>query len=251
MASMISLFTTLRALIFIPLVVVHTVIIAILVIIISKLFSVNMAMRFIRYFWAKPLLRFLGIEVEVRGLEKFKTHLGSVVVFNHASHMDIPIIFATSPKSIFFGAKIELFRIPFFGGAMKAVGALPIDRRQRSKVMKVYEAAIPRIKKGESFALAPEGTRQTRPVIGSFKRGPFEFAIQAEAVLQPVVISGALRILPNHTILPNTRALKSKVIIEFLNHIVTHKNDDPIHLMEVARSHMAEKLAGLNEELGV
>lgn len=208
-------------------------------------------MRSIRYFWAKPLLWFLGIEVEVRGLERFKTQVGSIVIFNHASHMDIPILFSVSPKSIFFGAKIELFKLPFFGWAMRAVGALPIDRRQRSKVMKVYEAAIPRLKKGTSFALAPEGTRQTQPVIGSFKRGPFEFASQAETVLQPVVISGALRILPNHKILPNTRAIKSKVIVEWLNQIVTHKEDDPAHLMEVARSHMAEKLASLNEELGV
>lgn len=248
---MVSILTHLRAFAFIPLLVIHTLIVAIFVILIASLLSVDWAMSFIKYTWAKPVLWFLGIEVEVRGLERFKTHVGSVLVFHHTSHMDIPIIFATSPKSIFFGSKIELFKIPFFGWAMKAVGALPIDRKQRSKVMKVYEAAVPRLAKGETFALAPEGTRQTKPMIGLFKRGPFEFACQAEAIIQPVVISGALRVLPNHTIFANTRALKSKVIVEFLSQIVTHKEDDPVHLMEVARSHMSEKLVDLNEELGI
>ncbi len=242
---------TLRGIIFIPLVILHTLLTAVMVILISTLFGADAAMTYIRYTWAYPLLWFLGIELEVRGLKRFRTDLGSVLVFNHSSHMDIPIIFASSPKSIFFGAKIELFKIPFFGRAMSSVGALPIDRRQRSKVMKVYEAAIPRLKKGHTFALAPEGTRQATPYVGSFKRGPFEFACQAEAVIQPVVISGALRVLPNHKIIPNSRHLKTKVIIEYLNQVVTHREDDPADLMEVARSHMAEKLAALNEELGI
>lgn len=249
--KMMSWLTTLRAMLFIPWLIFHTLLSAVMVITLCLLTNVDLAMRFIRYFWAYPLLKFLGLEVEVRGLEKFKINAGSILIFNHSSHLDIPIIFAMSPKSIFFGAKIELFKIPFFGAAMRAVGALPIDRRQRSQVLKVYEAAMPRLKKGETFALAPEGTRQSEARIGSFKRGPFDFACQAEALLQPLVISGALRVLPNHTILANTRSWKSKVIVEFLSPIVTHKEDDPSDLIEVARSHMAQKLGELNEELGV
>jgi 1-acyl-sn-glycerol-3-phosphate acyltransferase len=248
---MTSIFTTLRAWIFLPFVVLHTLFWAIATILVSKTIGVEPAMRMIRWGWAKPLLKFLGIQFEVRGAENFKLNRGSVVIFNHSSHMDIPLLFAASPKSIFFGAKVELFKIPFFGAAMRSVGALPIDRSQRSKVMKVYEAAVPRLKTGDSFALAPEGTRQTIPRLGSFKRGPFEFAIQAESVLQPVVISGALRILPNDTVLPNTRAWKSKVIVEFLGQITTYKEDDPVALSEAAHSHMSERLAALNEELGI
>ncbi len=251
MGPMVKFLTHLRAFIFIPWLVIHTLLSAITVILISNLFSVHLAMSFVKHLWAKPLLFFLGLEVEVRGQENFKKEKGSILLFNHSSHLDIPVIFVSCPKSIFFGSKIELFKIPFFGWAMRSVGALPIDRRQRAKVMKVYEAAIPRLKKGETFALAPEGTRQTEPYIGPFKRGPFEFAVQAEALLQPIVISGTLRVLPNHTIVPNTRAWKSKVIVEFLSPIVSHKDDEPSHLVEVARSHMAEKLADLNEELQV
>tara|TARA_Y100001958_G_C21211441_1_gene537145 strand:- start:611 stop:1357 length:747 start_codon:yes stop_codon:yes gene_type:complete len=248
---MISLLIWLRALLFIPYIIVSTLFAAIMVIVLAHGVSVPMAMAFTRQFWARPLLWFLGVDLEVRGLENLHLKKGSIVVFNHSSHMDIPILFASSPKDIFFGAKIELFKIPFFGQAMSAVGALPIDRSQRAKVMKVYEAAIPRLHKGDSFALAPEGTRQKEPRLGTFRKGPFQFATFAEAPLQPVVISGAIRLLPSKKLLPVTPRWKNKVIVEFLGQIVTHKEDDPIHLLEVAHSHMGEKLYELNGELGV
>jgi len=117
--------------------------------------------------------------------------------------------------------------------------------------MKVYEAAIPRLKKGDSFCLAPEGTRQKEPVLGQFRKGPFQFACQAEASMQPVVISGAIRLLPSKKLLPVTENWKNKVIVEFLGQITTYEGDDAIHLLEVAHSHMGEKLYELNQELGI
>jgi len=101
---MISALIWLRALIFIPYALVSTFIAAIMVILISHLVSIPMAMAFVRQFWAKPMLWFLGVDLEVRGLENFYTDRGSVVIFNHSSHMDIPLLFTASPKDIFFGA---------------------------------------------------------------------------------------------------------------------------------------------------
>jgi 1-acyl-sn-glycerol-3-phosphate acyltransferase len=69
--------------------------------------------------------------------------------------------------------------------------------------MKVYQEAVSRVAAGESFALAPEGTRAQKPEIGPFKRGPFEFAIQAQADIVPVVLVGCHEVLPRNSILPN------------------------------------------------
>ncbi len=68
---------------------------------------------------------------------------------------------------------------------MELCGVLPIDRGNRNKVMKVYENAIARVNRGEAFALAPEGTRQKQVELGRFKRGPFEFAINAQMDIVP------------------------------------------------------------------
>lgn len=251
MAFLNQILLKLRALLFIVFVVVHTILCSICVITLKHLISLSLAMSFIRRVWARPMLWFLGIEVEVRGSERVKKELGTIVLFNHSSHLDILILFGYYPKAVYFGAKIELFKIPIFSAAMKSVGVLPIDRTKRAKVLQVYEAAVPRLKRGLSFALAPEGTRQTEARIGSFKRGPFEFACLAEVPVQPVVISGALRLLPNDTIFANLGGWKSKVILEILNPIYTYKDDDPTHLMEATSSHMANTYANLNEELGV
>src|SRR5262249_3071730 len=140
--------------------------------------------------WAKPLLWVSGVKLEIRGRENVaQGGKGFLILFNHSSNYDIPVLFCF-PRSFRFGAKVELFKIPFFGRAMKMCGVLPIDRGNREKVMQVYENAISRVEKGECFALAPEGTRQNQPRIGSFKRGPFEFALNAKMDVVPVVIAG-------------------------------------------------------------
>ena len=163
--------------------------------------------------WARPLLWLNGIKVEYRGLENIpRGGKGVLLLFNHSSHMDIPVLFCL-PISFRFGAKIELFKVPFFGRAMRAVGVLPIDRANRNKVMKVYEEAIARINNGESFALAPEGTRQSEPKIGPFKRGPFEFAINAGADILPIVIAGAFEVMPRSTIWINKGRWTRKILV--------------------------------------
>lgn len=158
----------------------------------------------IDWFWSWPILLIAGIKVEVSGQENVaQGSKGCLLLFNHSSFMDIPVLYGYFPRTFRFGAKIELFRVPFFGVAMKAVGVLPIDRSKREKVMKVYEEAEARVAAGESFALAPEGTRSDRPEIRTFKRGPFEFAINAGADLVPVVLVGAFEVLPRNSILVN------------------------------------------------
>ncbi|MGE4133041.1 MAG: lysophospholipid acyltransferase family protein [Bdellovibrionales bacterium] len=166
--------------------------------------------------WARVLLFFSGVKVEIRGWDNLqKSSKGFLILFNHSSHYDIPVLFCF-PQSFRFGAKIELFKVPFFGKAMAACGALPIDRGNREKVMKVYENAIARVNKGEAFALAPEGTRQSEPKIGAFKRGPFEFAANAQMDLVPVVIAGAYEVLPKKSIWVNLGQWRRKVIMEIL-----------------------------------
>ncbi|MCB0385627.1 MAG: 1-acyl-sn-glycerol-3-phosphate acyltransferase, partial [Bdellovibrionales bacterium] len=163
------------------------------------LFPSNRIRDVIYHTWGKSLCALLGLDIEVRGLENFPRPgtPGAVCLFNHSSNFDIPIINAAIFGSIRWGAKVELFKIPIFGPTLKSMGVLPIARANREEVLRVYEQSVPRVKKGECFFLAPEGTRKDGTKIYPFKTGPFVFAIQAQCPLIPIVVHGAWRVLGN------------------------------------------------------
>lgn len=167
--------------------------------------------------WSRWVLILAGVTVEVRGAENIpKENGGGVVVFNHQSYADIFALYGYFPDSIRFGAKVELFKIPIFGSAMRVAGILPIDRGNRDKVLKIYEAAIPRLHNGEYLALAPEGTRQNEKKLGKFKTGPFIFAIQAQMPMYPVVLEGAIDVMPRNSILFNPTKWHRKIVMHIL-----------------------------------
>lgn len=166
--------------------------------------------------WCKTILDFAGVEVELRGREHLPT-TGCLYLFNHTSHYDILTIFVASPRFCYFGAKSELFSIPLFGSAIRKAGALPIERKNRQKVMQVYKEAEKRVLEGDVFALAPEGTRKEgRGTLGEFKSGPFFFAVNAQMPIVPLVLVGCENVLPKNAIFANWGVWKQKVIVEIL-----------------------------------
>ncbi len=204
------------------------------------------------YMWSLPLVRLAGVKVDVRGAETVgQQKKGFLILFNHSSLVDIPVLYAYFPRSFRFGAKIELFRIPLFGKAMELCGVLPIDRRNRNKVMKVYESAIARVENGEAFALAPEGTRQKMAELGKFKRGPFEFAINAQMDIVPVILAGAYDTLPKDGFLLGAGRWRNNIIMQILPRVPTAgiAIEQVESLVEKVRDQMAPVYRQLSAEL--
>lgn len=190
-------------------------------------------------FWTRNACRMFGVKVVVKGRENIPAG-GCLFVFNHTSFFDIFAMNGWLP-SFRFGAKIELFKIPVFGAAMRRAGILPIARERREEVFKVYQAAEARIKAGERFALAPEGTRQKEEKLGNFKSGPFIFAINAKAPIVPVVVKGAAAIMPKHSFLPNWGVWTRTVTIEVLPPV------NPLEFSIESRPQLQEKVRKLME----
>lgn len=206
----------------------------------------------ILHFWVTPMLWASGVRISARGLERIRDRKkGFLILFNHSSLMDIPVLFKAIPRTFNFGAKIELFKVPFFGRAMELCGALPIDRGNRNKVMQIYKNAIARVDNGESFALAPEGTRQSNPELGRFKRGPFEFAVNAQMDLVPVVIVGAFHVLSRSSIWINAGRWRRQVLVEVLPPVSTQglSEENLADLQERVRQQMEEAFMRLTKEL--
>lgn len=171
--------------------------------------------------WGLSACWLFGVKVVVHGKDRWKRDSGGVVLFNHTSFFDIFAMVGFLPD-MRFGAKIELFKIPVFGAAMRRVGILPIDRERREKVFAIYQQAVERLTAGEKIALAPEGTRTSNPTqLSNFKSGPFIFALQSRVDLIPVVIKGAYEVLSKDELLPNTHHLVSTIHLIVMEPIPT------------------------------
>lgn len=232
---------------------IHTFIMSFVVLFVAGVIRTRHIVDFtINRFWSDPLILLSGGKVEVRGAENVKQgEKGFLILFNHSSLMDIPILYSYFPRSFRFGAKIELFKIPFFGKAMELCGVLPIDRRNRNKVMQVYQNAIERVNNGEAFALAPEGTRQAGMTLGKFKRGPFEFAINAQMDVVPVLLAGAYDMLPRKAIFLGAGRWRHRVIMQILPRVSTAgiPIEQAEELMERVRAMMDPVYTSLMREL--
>ncbi|MBU2547175.1 MAG: 1-acyl-sn-glycerol-3-phosphate acyltransferase [Proteobacteria bacterium] len=150
--------------------------------------------------WARALLRASMVRVHVVGAENLEPGGTYVFAANHSSAYDILALLAHLPVQFRWLAKEELFRIPFFGRAMRAVGYIPINRSNPREGVKSLERAAERIRAGVSVIIFPEGTRTRDGVIQDFKRGGFTLATRSERPIVPVSISGAHRVLATKTL---------------------------------------------------
>jgi len=147
--------------------------------------------------WSRILLSLAGIRLEVEGLGSIRSGEEQVVVANHQSLFDILALFAALPVSLRFIAKIELSRIPVFGGAMRQAGHVFIDRSDLRQAIRAMRAAGERMRKeGLTLGVFPEGTRSTDGRLQPFKKGSFVLAIETGTRLVPVAVEGGRAILP-------------------------------------------------------
>jgi 1-acyl-sn-glycerol-3-phosphate acyltransferase len=145
--------------------------------------------------WSRGLLRIAKVNVLTVGREHITPGESYVVMSNHQSHFDIPVIFQALGIPLRMVAKKELFRIPIMGKAMRYSGFVEVDRSRRTNAIRSLEAARSRLLQDRtSVWIAPEGTRSTTGELGQFKRGGFYLAIDAGLRILPVVVDGSLRI---------------------------------------------------------
>jgi 1-acyl-sn-glycerol-3-phosphate acyltransferase len=148
--------------------------------------------------WSKNIVRYLGLRVDVRGRENIVPGEAFVVMSNHQSHFDIPVLFQALRIPLRMVAKTELFKIPFMSGAMRAAGFVEVDRKNRASAISTLSNARDRLSDTVSIWIAPEGTRSVTGKLGPFKKGGFHLAIGSKMRILPVSIEGTRFALPAH-----------------------------------------------------
>ncbi|MDP6932962.1 MAG: lysophospholipid acyltransferase family protein [Myxococcota bacterium] len=114
-------------------------------------------------------------------------------LFNHTSLLDTFVAIAVIPEFTGAVGKKEQFEVPIWGRILRHWGAVPIDRSDRSDAIERLADVGRAVADGQSLLVAPEGTRSPDGTLGPFKKGPFHVAVQQQATVVPIVISGAFQ----------------------------------------------------------
>ncbi len=146
--------------------------------------------------WSKSLLSNAEVSLHSSGLEHVPANEALVVMSNHQSLYDIPVLYQTLPMRLRMVAKAELFRIPIWARAMREAGFIELDRSARDRAIASLERGRAALAQGTSIWIAPEGTRSHDGTLGVFKLGGFHLAVGAGARILPVTVTGTNRILP-------------------------------------------------------
>ncbi len=152
--------------------------------------------------WSGRVVDHLGITLEVLGRENFDPGATYLVMSNHQSHYDVPVLFhvlgpeVLRGKSLRMIAKVELFDVPVFGRAMREAGFIAIDRGSRKSAVTSLKQAKETMHSGVNVWIAPEGTRSPEGDLLPFKKGGFHLAIDVGEPILPVTIQGTRYALP-------------------------------------------------------
>ncbi len=179
-----------------PLIVLATAVMGTVSLVVSLFDSTGRGQHRVARAWARMLLRIAGARVRVEGLEWIKPGTSCVIVSNHLSFMDIPVILAHIPVEIRFLAKKGLFKVPFIGYHLRRAGHVPVERQDaRASLKTMTEAAQIVRTRGISVLIFPEGGRSPH-AMREFKEGAAYIAIKAGADAVPVALDGTRQILP-------------------------------------------------------
>lgn len=151
--------------------------------------------------WSSKLLGYVKLRYEVHNPYhvKLEPHKRYILMSNHTSLYDIPLLYMALPGSIRMLAKKELFRIPIWGHAMRAAEYISIDRNNKVRAIQGLKYAQEKMESGIILWIAPEGTRSRDGKLGPFKKGGFVLALKTNAIIIPIGIRGAAKVMPPKT----------------------------------------------------
>jgi len=122
----------------------------------------------------------------------------ALIVSNHTSLLDPPIVGGVTPRPLHFLAKAELFSIPLFGWLVSALHAVPVKRDDPNALRR----ALRILANGQALLIFPEGTRGVEGTLGEGKAGAGMLALLSGAPVIPAYIEGTGRVLPRGRWMP-------------------------------------------------
>lgn len=143
--------------------------------------------------WAQGVMRHFGCRVVVEGAEHMPATSPVVVMCNHQSFYDIPLLMGYLGRPTGFVFKRELFRYPGMRYWMSQMHSESVDRQDTRDALHRMDALGRRVREtGHAMVIFPEGTRTRHPDarMGPFRRGSLRPAEHHGLPVVPVVLDG-------------------------------------------------------------
>jgi 1-acyl-sn-glycerol-3-phosphate acyltransferase len=153
---------------------------------------------FISRIWMIVFLYAVGCPFRFYGKENFKKGKNYVVVANHNSFLDVPLLTPFLPGGNKTIAKKSMAKIPLFGWIYTR-GSVLVDRGSDASRRRSFEGMKAVLQTGLHMLIYPEGTRnRTGEPLKSFYDGAFKLAVDTQKDIIPVCLFGTAKALPTN-----------------------------------------------------
>jgi 1-acyl-sn-glycerol-3-phosphate acyltransferase len=167
---------------------------------------------------ALAVMRLL-FRLEGSGTEHLPATGPVLLVANHSSYLDPPLVGGVAPRPLSFMAKAELFRVPLLGALISRLNARPV--RREGADAGALRTALRILHEGGVLLMFPEGTRGPEGTLRDPKPGAAMLALLSGATVVPVFIRGSGRAWPRGQRLPRP----ARVTVTFGEPLVFERKD--------------------------
>jgi len=138
--------------------------------------------------------------LELRGTQHIPRDGGLLIVPNHQTYADPPLVTIPVRRPVYYMAWSRLFDIPVFSRLIRLLRAFPVDIDGRDA--RATREAVRLLQAGEALMIFPEGERTTDGRLRPFKPGAFRLAVSLGVPVMPVTIVGGHDAWPPGRIVP-------------------------------------------------
>ena len=161
--------------------------------------------------WSWLIMKTIFSPVKVMGLDKIDTSKPHVYAVNHASALDIPVLYVYLPFQFRILFKSELLSYPIIGWHLRRSGQVCINQQNPATSVGSVRSSLKSLKAGLPLVIFPEGGRTPDGKIKPFMPGAFFLAIKAKVDIVPVALVGTFDLLPMNTYHIKSRPLEMRV----------------------------------------
>lgn len=197
--------------IFDPLIWLYTLVLGVISLLVSLFDRQGRVQHNLARLWSWLIMKTISSPVNVTGLEKIEIGKTQVYAVNHASALDIPVLYVYLPFQFRIVFKKELLSYPFVGWHLKRSGQVCIDQQNPAASVGSIRSALKSLKRGMPLVVFPEGGRTPDGEIKPFLPGAFFLAIKAQVEIVPVALVGTFALLPMNTYHIKPRPLEMRV----------------------------------------
>lgn len=145
----------------------------------------------------------------LEGRENVPTDGPYILAPVHRSIVDTFAVGAVTRRRLRYMGKEELWKVPWFGRVIEALGAFPVHRDVTDR--EAFRRCVAVIEDGEPLVLFPEGTRRSGPTVTELREGATYLAARTDVPIVPVGIGGSEMALPKGTRFP--RPVKIHLVV--------------------------------------